>query len=143
MTLIRAEGKFSVINKFCNPLDKKQIYVIISSASQRCGYGRLAQLVEHSLDVRRVSGSSPLTSTKRALDEHLFFKRRFRRKGSDLMQNRKESQGLKPWLSFIYVLLCHHRLTVLPIFLLPFFKRFFAFFGFIILSYLRHKKPCE
>ena len=26
--------------------------------------GRLAQLVEHSLDVRRVSGSSPLTSTK-------------------------------------------------------------------------------
>ena len=25
--------------------------------------GRLAQLVEHSLDVRRVSGSSPLTST--------------------------------------------------------------------------------
>ena len=26
-------------------------------------YGRLAQLVEHSLDVRRVSGSSPLTST--------------------------------------------------------------------------------
>ena len=137
MTLIRAEGKFSVINKFCNPLDKKQIYVIISSASQRCGYGRLAQLVEHSLDVRRVSGSSPLTSTKRASDEH-FFKSVF-----NLMQNRKESQGLKPWLSFIYVLLCHHRLTVLPIFLLPFFKRFFAFFGFIILSYLRHKKPCE
>ena len=28
------------------------------------GYGRLAQLVEHSLDVRRVSGSSPLMSTK-------------------------------------------------------------------------------
>ena len=27
-------------------------------------YGRLAQLVEHSLDVRVVSGSSPLTSTK-------------------------------------------------------------------------------
>lgn len=26
-------------------------------------YGRLAQLVEHSLDVREVSGSSPLTST--------------------------------------------------------------------------------
>lgn len=26
-------------------------------------YGRLAQLVEHSLDVRNVSGSSPLTST--------------------------------------------------------------------------------
>ena len=74
MTLIRAEGKFSVINKFCNPLDKKQIYVIISSASQRCGYGRLAQLVEHSLDVRRVSGSSPLTSTKRASDEY-FLKR--------------------------------------------------------------------
>ena len=28
-------------------------------------YGRLAQLVEHSLDVRVVRGSSPLTSTKR------------------------------------------------------------------------------
>ena len=28
-------------------------------------YGRLAQLVEHSLDVRRVSGSSPLTSTNK------------------------------------------------------------------------------
>ncbi len=27
-------------------------------------YGRLAQLVEHPLDVRRVSGSSPLSSTK-------------------------------------------------------------------------------
>ena len=27
-------------------------------------YGRLAQLVEHSLDVRRVSGSIPLSSTK-------------------------------------------------------------------------------
>ena len=27
--------------------------------------GRLAQLVEHSLDVRRVSGSSPLSSTKK------------------------------------------------------------------------------
>ena len=26
-------------------------------------YGRLAQLVEHLLDVQRVSGSSPLTST--------------------------------------------------------------------------------
>lgn len=26
--------------------------------------GHLAQLVEHALDVRRVSGSSPLTSTK-------------------------------------------------------------------------------
>ena len=28
-------------------------------------FGRLAQLVEHSLDVRRVSGSSPLSSTKK------------------------------------------------------------------------------
>ena len=28
-------------------------------------FGRLAQLVEHSLDVRRVSGSSPLMSTKK------------------------------------------------------------------------------
>ena len=31
--------------------------------------GRLAQLVEHSLDVRRVSGSSPLASTRKRLDE--------------------------------------------------------------------------
>ena len=106
-------------------------------------FGPVAQLGERSVRIRKVMGSNPTGSTKRALDEHLFFQRRFRRKGSDLMQNRKESQGLKPWLSFIYVLLCHHRLTVLPIFLLPFFKRFFAFFGFIILSYLRHKKPCE
>lgn len=30
--------------------------------NQSC-YGRLAQLVEHALDVRRVSGSSPLSST--------------------------------------------------------------------------------
>ena len=105
--------------------------------------GPVAQLGECYIRIVEVVGSTPIRSTKRALDEHLFFQRRFRRKGSDLMQNRKESQGLKPWLSFIYVLLCHHRLTVLPIFLLPFFKRFFAFFGFIILSYLRHKKPCE
>ena len=106
-------------------------------------FGPVAQLGERSVRIREVKGSNPSRSTKRALDEHLLFQRRFRHKGSDLMQNRKESQGLKPWLSFIYVLLCHHRLTVLPIFLLPFFKRFFAFFGFIILSYLRHKKPCE
>ena len=105
--------------------------------------GPVAQLGECYIRIVEVVGSTPIRSTKRALDEHLLFQRRFRRKGSDLMQNRKESQGLKPWLSFIYVLLCHHRLTVLPIFLLPFFKRFFAFFGFIILSYLRHKKPCE
>lgn len=142
MNLTRAKGRFFLINRR-NTLDKRTIiiYNITCALTAQCGH--LAQLVEHSLDVRRVSGSSPLMSTKRALDEHLLFQRRFRRKGSDLMQNRKESQGLKPWLSFIYVLLCCHRLTVLPIFLLPFFKRFFAFFGFIILSYLRHKKPCE
>ena len=105
--------------------------------------GPVAQLGECYIRIVEVVGSTPIGSTKRALDEHLLFQRRFRHKGSGLMQNRKESQGLKPWLSFIYVLLCHHRLTVLPIFLLPFFKRFFAFFGFIILSYLRHKKPCE
>ena len=34
----------------------------MSSGPFRC-YGRLAQLVEHALDVRRVSGSSPLSST--------------------------------------------------------------------------------
>ena len=34
-------------------------------------YGRLAQLVEHSLDVRRVSGSIPLSSTKKSLFELL------------------------------------------------------------------------
>ena len=142
MNRIRVRGNSFYIN-FDLRLDKFKRLLYNNTCALRRRYGRLAQLVEHSLDVRRVSGSSPLTSTKRALDEHLFFQRRFRRKGSDLMQNRKESQGLKPWLSFIYVLLCHHRLTVLPIFLLPFFKRFFAFFGFIILSYLRHKKPCE
>ena len=32
--------------------------------NQSC-FGRLAQLVEHALDVRRVSGSSPLSSTKK------------------------------------------------------------------------------
>ena len=38
--------------------------------------GRLAQLVEHALDVRRVSGSSPLSSTiheKSELNEFGFF----------------------------------------------------------------------
>ena len=30
-------------------------------------FGRLAQLVEHALDVRRVSGSSPLSSTKKTI----------------------------------------------------------------------------
>ena len=41
----------------------------------RCGiislveYGRLAQLVEHSLDVRVVTGSSPVTST---MKKHFF-----------------------------------------------------------------------
>ena len=42
-----------------------QRLIIISPAlkNHRRQNGRLAQLVEHSLDVRRVSGSSPLTST--------------------------------------------------------------------------------
>ena len=40
-------------------LQNLKYYCIISVLQQ----GRLAQLVEHSLDVRRVSGSSPLTST--------------------------------------------------------------------------------
>lgn len=34
--------------------------------------GRLAQLVERSLDVRKVSGSSPLTSTKKAAVKTMF-----------------------------------------------------------------------
>ena len=37
-------------------------YNVNRSAKERI-YGRLAQLVEHPLDVRRVSGSSPLSST--------------------------------------------------------------------------------
>ena len=102
-------------------------------------YGPVAQLGERCVRNAEVMGSYPTRSTKRALDEHLFFQRRFRHKGSDLMQNRKESQGLKPWLSFIYMLLCHHRLTVLPIFLLPFFKRTFALFGFTILRIVNPK----
>ena len=32
--------------------------------------GRLAQLVEHALDVRRVSGSSPLSSTRKRIPIH-------------------------------------------------------------------------
>ena len=43
---------------FQKPLDFSPRHAIIILAS-----GRLAQLVEHSLDVRRVSGSSPLSST--------------------------------------------------------------------------------
>ena len=36
----------------------------LSSTTKTCpNHGRLAQLVEHALDVRRVSGSSPLSST--------------------------------------------------------------------------------
>ena len=34
---------------------------------EKTKYGQLAQLVEHSLDVRRVSGSSPLLSTRGAV----------------------------------------------------------------------------
>ena len=55
-----------------NPLTNAAGFTIIMTAPLeiiRSGRkkGRLAQLVEHSLDVRRVSGSSPLTSTKIAL----------------------------------------------------------------------------
>ena len=42
------------------PLDKQ---ILFRYNNTRLVNGRLAQLVEHSLDVRRVSGSSPLTST--------------------------------------------------------------------------------
>ena len=41
-------------------LDKLPLFIY----NQLC-FGRLAQLVEHALDVRRVSGSSPLSSTKK------------------------------------------------------------------------------
>jgi hypothetical protein len=37
-------------------------------------HGRLAQLVEHSLDVRRVSGSSPLSSTRKKCIAILFLR---------------------------------------------------------------------
>ena len=55
-----------------NPLTSWRRFCIIrlvphGGISQR--QGRLAQLVEHSLDVRRVSGSSPLTSTIRTTVE--------------------------------------------------------------------------
>lgn len=43
-----------------------KIYVIISIMISK-GYGRLAQLVEHSLDVRRVRDSSSLSSTRGAV----------------------------------------------------------------------------
>ena len=46
------------------PLTSRRLFCIMRLVPQQ--NGRLAQLVEHSLDVRRVSGSSPLTSTRQA-----------------------------------------------------------------------------
>ena len=43
---------------------KQYNYPTARNSLLKANCGRLAQLVEHSLDVRRVSGSSPLTSTK-------------------------------------------------------------------------------
>ena len=54
--LFRKSGKYKKISR--KLLTNSQSFVIIHLAS-----GRLAQLVEHALDVRRVSGSSPLSST--------------------------------------------------------------------------------
>ena len=41
------------------------------------------------MDVFSDAGSTPAASTKRTLDEHLFFQRRFRRRGSVLMSKQK------------------------------------------------------
>ena len=59
ITAARARGIFQ--RKKGNPLDK-----LINYFYNKQALGRLAQLVEHSLDVRRVSGSSPLSSTRYA-----------------------------------------------------------------------------
>ncbi len=60
----QGEGDAKCIGNAKFPLDK-QGFILYNDA--RSANGRLAQLVEHSLDVRRVSGSSPLTSTKKAV----------------------------------------------------------------------------
>ena len=48
-----------ILDNFRKALDKGEFFRYNDSC-----FGRLAQLVEHALDVRRVSGSSPLSSTK-------------------------------------------------------------------------------
>ena len=60
----QGEGDAKCIGNTKFPLDKRG-FILYNDA--RSANGRLAQLVEHSLDVRRVSGSSPLTSTKKAV----------------------------------------------------------------------------
>ena len=49
-----------ILDNFRKALDKGEFFRYNDSC-----FGRLAQLVEHALDVRRVSGSSPLSSTKK------------------------------------------------------------------------------
>lgn len=56
---------------------------------QTSSYGGVAHLVERLLRMQEVRGSIPLISTKWTLDEHLFFQRRFRRRGSLLMSKQK------------------------------------------------------
>ena len=66
----QGEGDAKCIGNTKFPLDKRG-FILYNDA--RSANGRLAQLVEHSLDVRRVSGSSPLTSTKKPrMNTHFF-----------------------------------------------------------------------
>ena len=52
-------------------------------------YGPLAQLGERQVRNLEVRGSIPLCSTNRVLDEHLLFRRRFRREMFALIPNKK------------------------------------------------------
>ena len=76
--------------------------------------GRLAQLVEHPLDVRAVMGSSPLASTNRVLDEHLLFCRRLCREMSALIPNQKTPSWNKSKTAFYYVRNRHIRIILCP-----------------------------
>ena len=61
----------------------------------------MSGLGERSVRIREVEGSNPFRSTKRTLDEHLLFQRRFRRWSSLLMSKQeKRVKVMKPWLSF-------------------------------------------
>ena len=48
-------------------------------------YGGIAQMVERMVRIHEVRGSIPLISTKRVLDEHLLFQRRFCREMCSLI----------------------------------------------------------
>lgn len=54
-------------------------------------------------------GSIPIASTKRVLDEHLLFQRRFRRQGDALIRNRNRHLRL---ISKVAVLL-HYKLALI------------------------------